>query len=166
MAPPGAGRSRIMAGDKLAYELAVAVLKLCLAPVPQPINRESLHEVNPVLSAYTKAQSTIPTYLGRGRNSDALGLHRAKAGAYPACRANASLALRKLERLGHTPAQVAALLGKTEAGLMTAVAALPELDAVAFPAPSSRPAAAPATEAGEPAEGQETATETQEEAAE
>jgi hypothetical protein len=165
-APKGAAKGKCLPAPKLAYELAVAVLRLSLDPARPPIHRETVQEVSPVLAAaYTKAQSTIPTYLGAGRSEDGLGLYRPKAGAYPVCRENAALCLKRLEQLGHPPARVAALLGlPDEAEMLAALADLPDYDAavaasLAAPRPSSR-AAADAGEAAEPpAERQENAKE-------
>lgn len=163
-APKGAAKGKCLPAPKLAYELAVAVLRLSLDPARPPIHRPTVQAVSPVLdSAYQQPQSTIPTYLGQGRSADGLGLHRPKAGPYPVCRENAALCLKRLEQLGHPPARVAAVLGVPgEAELLAALAALPDYDAavaalVAAPRPSSRPAADAGEAAEPPAEHTETA---------
>lgn len=136
-APKGAGKAKVMSGDELAYELAVAAVKLCLSG--RWIDRASASDVNPILAErYTKAQSTIPTYFGGGRSEDGLGLHRSRAGAYPPCRENAGLAMKRLKQLGHPPAAVAALVGMSETDLLAALAALPPF--ASFPA---KPVVAP-----------------------
>jgi hypothetical protein len=128
-APKGVARGKCLPAHMLAFELSVAVLRLSLSSGRPPIHRESVQRVSPVLAAaYTRPQSTIPTYLGQGRSDDGLKLHRLRAGAYPCCRENAALALRRLEQLGHPPSRVAALLGLPDEGtLLAAVASLPDL---------------------------------------
>lgn len=123
-APKGAGKAKVMSGIALAYEVALATVRLCLAG--RWIDRAAAEEVNPILKAkYTKAQSTIPTYFGAGRSGDGVGLWRSGGGAYPPCVENAGLALTRLEQLGHPPAAVAALVGMDEAAMLAAVASLP-----------------------------------------
>lgn len=144
-APKGAAVKKCLPASTLAYELAIAVLRICLTQGRAPIERGSVQAVSPVLAAaYQNAQSTIPTYLGQGRSADGLGLMRPRAGAYPCCTENATLAVQRLEQLGHSAEAVAILLGTTEAELLAAILALPSYEAATAPVvPPAGPVAPP-----------------------
>jgi hypothetical protein len=143
-----------MTARELTYELALGVIRLCLDRTP--ITEESIKGVRPALAkAYTKRYSTIPSYLGQGRNSDGLGLWRDGAsGPRSASRDNCLLALGWLAKHGHDLDAIAHEFDFPDReALGVAVGSLPthaSLASVAQPAPSTAPASAPLSEGTKP----------------
>ena len=150
-APPMPHRAAsVMTAEQLVAELARAVLML--APKGEWIDRYAAQRVRPALAAaYTKEQSTIPTYLGQGRSEDGLGLYRFASGQpYTPSRENAVRAFQWLHRHGHDMDAVAVEVGYLDAAaLAETIKALRKHDS--FPPPVGRKKAkrkvAPATPA-------------------